>query len=395
VLVNAMIEGSSDTPGPAGAGPVVKMRLGRRVIGPATALLIALGGSAAFTAETQAAPCTFIEHAVLQVRNVGAPAGDEQLSVGGELADGADFRAAFAAGRGVKLRLQDLGAGVADVVFDLTASGVPGPRRQNAECEPGMDARTSRRGRKVRIYRRPEGAGGEGCSSDPRDGSALLRVAEGTDGVGIRFRLRTASTELDPPTGPLRASIAIGTDSEERACATYTFGSDECERNGSTITCRSNQDVPPAAIDCRRTGCSGQVCGERDVVTTCEFLPHYACYRDATCEQQPDGSCGWTPTEDLQRCVAEASHPGPTPTPRPAPDDAWFACEHDSDCAVYPGLDCCGCSLGGGPEVAINESHRDDVDAYRECGDDVLCPGEYLCRDGLEAVCDHGVCAVR
>jgi hypothetical protein len=371
------------------------MRLGRRVIGPATALLCAYSAGFAPAAVASGAPCASIERAVLQVRNLGVPAGDEQLSVGGELADGADFTAAFSAGRGVKLRLQDLGAGVADVVFDLTASGVPGPRRQQAECEPGMDARTSRRGRNVRIYRRHDAAAGESCSSDPRDGSALLRLAESTDGIGIRFRLRTSSTELDRPTGPLRASIAIGTDSDERACATYTFGSDECALNddGTTLTCRA-KDAPPATTDCHPTGCSAQVCSERDVVTTCEFLPHYACYHDATCEQQPDGSCGWTPTEDLQRCIAEASHVGPTPTPRPAPDDAWFACQHDSDCAVYPGLDCCGCDLGGGPEVAINESFRDAVDAYRQCGD-VLCPGEYLCRDGLAAVCDHGVCAVR
>jgi hypothetical protein len=372
------------------------MRLGRRVIGPAMALLIIACVDSSSPAPTHAAPCASIERAVLQVRNLGGAAGDEQLSVGGELADGADFSAAFGAGRGVTLRLQDLGAGVADIVFDLSASGMPGPRRQRAQCEPGMDARTSRRGRTVRVYRRHDTAPGEDCSTDPRDGSALLRVAEGTDGVGIRFRLHTASTELARPTGPLRASIAIGTDSDERACATYTFGADECALNdsGTTLTCRANQDGPPPSAECRPTGCSSQVCAERDIVTSCEFLPHYACYRGATCERQSDGSCGWTATEDLQRCVAEASHTGPTPTPRPEPDAAWFACERDSDCAVYPGLDCCGCDLGGGPEVAINKSYRDAVDTYRQCGD-ILCPGEYLCRDGLEAVCDHGVCAVR
>jgi hypothetical protein len=38
----------------------------------------------------------------------------------------------------------------------------------------------------------------------------------------------------------------------------------------------------------------------------------YACYRDAACERQPDGACGWTPTAELGACLA--SHqppPGP------------------------------------------------------------------------------------
>lgn len=77
--------------------------------------------------------------------------------------------------------------------------------------------------------------------------------------------------------------------------------------------CPEGQECPPnippcdaEAQDCRRTGCSGQVCADRDVATTCEFLPEYACYQEAECERQADGLCGWTPTEELQRCIETA-----------------------------------------------------------------------------------------
>jgi hypothetical protein len=39
-------------------------------------------------------------------------------------------------------------------------------------------------------------------------------------------------------------------------------------------------------------------------MTTCEFRAEYACYREATCERQPDGACGWTPTDTLTACLA-------------------------------------------------------------------------------------------
>ena len=57
---------------------------------------------------------------------------------------------------------------------------------------------------------------------------------------------------------------------------------------------------------CIKTGCSGQICAEEEVITTCEFLPEYACYKNASCERQTDGSCGWTQTEELNACLQNA-----------------------------------------------------------------------------------------
>jgi len=52
-------------------------------------------------------------------------------------------------------------------------------------------------------------------------------------------------------------------------------------------------------------GCSSQVCSDRPgVITTCEYRPEFACYADATCEEQVEGECGWTPTAALDACLA-------------------------------------------------------------------------------------------
>lgn len=61
------------------------------------------------------------------------------------------------------------------------------------------------------------------------------------------------------------------------------------------------------ADGCKRTGCSGQVCADEDVITTCEYRPEYACYKDAACERQADGKCGWTPSAPLTVCLDAAT----------------------------------------------------------------------------------------
>src|SRR5690606_32230245 len=58
-------------------------------------------------------------------------------------------------------------------------------------------------------------------------------------------------------------------------------------------------DEPPPQAACVVGGCSGQLCyeeGSGGGISTCEFLPEYACYDAAACERQADGACGWTQT---------------------------------------------------------------------------------------------------
>ncbi len=56
--------------------------------------------------------------------------------------------------------------------------------------------------------------------------------------------------------------------------------------------------------ECKPTGCSGIVCSDAEVITTCEYKPEYACYKTATCTRQEDGACGWTPSAELDACLA-------------------------------------------------------------------------------------------
>lgn len=65
---------------------------------------------------------------------------------------------------------------------------------------------------------------------------------------------------------------------------------------------RGTAAVAPA-VECRKTGCSGQICADEDMASDCMFRPEYACYRTATCERQPDGKCGWTQTPALTQCL--------------------------------------------------------------------------------------------
>ena len=61
------------------------------------------------------------------------------------------------------------------------------------------------------------------------------------------------------------------------------------------------------SLACVKTGCSGQLCSEEPMMSTCEWTQAYACYGSATCEiQEETGRCGWTMTNELQNCLAEA-----------------------------------------------------------------------------------------
>ncbi|MFC1720920.1 hypothetical protein ACFLY0_01005 [Patescibacteria group bacterium] len=59
--------------------------------------------------------------------------------------------------------------------------------------------------------------------------------------------------------------------------------------------------------ECLPAGCSSQLCVEADIadtiVTTCEFKEEYMCYKEAKCERQETGQCGWTMTDELGSCL--------------------------------------------------------------------------------------------
>ena len=59
---------------------------------------------------------------------------------------------------------------------------------------------------------------------------------------------------------------------------------------------------------CAVAGCSGQLCVPAieagNIMTTCEHRAEYACYKEASCESQASGECGWTQTAELKQCFA-------------------------------------------------------------------------------------------
>lgn len=61
-----------------------------------------------------------------------------------------------------------------------------------------------------------------------------------------------------------------------------------------------------AAADCVVTGCSGQLCADTEIFTTCEWRDEYACYQEASCVRQKDGVCGWVQTGELFECLNNA-----------------------------------------------------------------------------------------
>ena len=86
---------------------------------------------------------------------------------------------------------------------------------------------------------------------------------------------------------------------------------------GRTFVNESQAVTPPPATPepmvangCAVAGCSGQLCVSAaeaaDIVTTCEYKAEYACYREASCEPQAKGKCGWTQTTELKQYIAYA-----------------------------------------------------------------------------------------
>lgn len=67
--------------------------------------------------------------------------------------------------------------------------------------------------------------------------------------------------------------------------------------------------LPPKCVvsDCVVGGCSGTLCGGpgEDLVSTCEYKEEYQCYKQAICERQTTGKCGWTKTPEFNACIVK------------------------------------------------------------------------------------------
>ncbi|MCC6558795.1 MAG: hypothetical protein IT372_38170 [Polyangiaceae bacterium] len=89
---------------------------------------------------------------------------------------------------------------------------------------------------------------------------------------------------------------------ETSPCATVLCAPDS--------VCEVQPDGTPACVQpggprpCFKTGCSGTVCADAPVVTTCEYRPEYSCYQSAICERDREtGVCQFRPTAELTACL--------------------------------------------------------------------------------------------
>lgn len=117
-------------------------------------------------------------------------------------------------------------------------------------------------------------------------------------------RCKTGTTciwagELSPKFIADNQEFTMGTTTKKEVRAgMYFFVLQNATENTAVITVSKD-----AVGQCIITGCSGQLCSDREVTTTCEYKPEYACYKSAKCERQSNGQCGWTLSADAVVCL--------------------------------------------------------------------------------------------
>ena len=114
------------------------------------------------------------------------------------------------------------------------------------------------------------------------DGETLFAVIHEDSGDGI------FSPNLDTPLLDDEGNIVF-----------TIFYTDQDVSNIENLKTKFDQPLKGCIV----TGCSGQICSDEEVITTCEFLPEYSCYKTARCERQSDGQCCWTETAELKSCL--------------------------------------------------------------------------------------------
>ena len=79
--------------------------------------------------------------------------------------------------------------------------------------------------------------------------------------------------------------------------------------SAAPVTQAPETPEPIVANGCAVGGCSGQLCGEAgsELMSTCEYRAEYACYKQASCERQANGKCGWSETAALKSCISAAA----------------------------------------------------------------------------------------
>jgi len=65
--------------------------------------------------------------------------------------------------------------------------------------------------------------------------------------------------------------------------------------------------VTPGVVvkNCYKTGCSGTICSDSQITSSCQYKDEYACYEGVECKLQANNECGWTtPQATIDSCIA-------------------------------------------------------------------------------------------
>ena len=121
--------------------------------------------------------------------------------------------------------------------------------------------------------------------------------------------------------GNKQVDVAAITNFQECADAGYPIMESYPEQcatpDGRTFINETSRIPPPETMGgetsgmvgngCAVAGCSMQLCVSAEeaanVVSTCEYKAEYTCYKEASCEPQQNGKCGWTQTVELKACL--------------------------------------------------------------------------------------------
>jgi hypothetical protein len=86
--------------------------------------------------------------------------------------------------------------------------------------------------------------------------------------------------------------------------------------SAALVGCTFDPPTSARAEDgCHIGGCGAELCTAHEgAISPCIWFDALVCYRDAICARQPSGACGWTPTPELNACLATHSlHPDSQP----------------------------------------------------------------------------------
>lgn len=115
-----------------------------------------------------------------------------------------------------------------------------------------------------------------------------------TSADDVEVSIAESEARLKCPSGP--GVVYYATDPATCAIIQFNCGTGTMFSNECGCGCLP----PPCELHC-----SGAICTDTppDPLTCHPESSVSACYDSATCERQPDGLCGWTPTRRLERCL--------------------------------------------------------------------------------------------